>query len=278
MRNAAHMLAIMACFSVWACDRNSPTLERLSQTSQPPVSSNIKESAQTSGNTQTGVATIDVAPQAEADQSFLARFPLEASVLGRSGARVDENGRLGRNREWGALYSPRFQLGAGLAVRMGLAGEDRSMISGGFAAIEAGLVAVEADGTVRSSLPQDRYPGAALSKAETASGAAFFLADICPALIVISNERRLASVLSSQLLSTARENTGRAIRWLSTRRKTLLDYDKDAPNRLLIDALAFQSCGKVIGDPELTGHATEFVSRALEFARGDGVFVEAGGG
>lgn len=231
-------------------------------TTPPPTSSALTPSSVT---------------QIEADQLVLDRFPLEMAAISRGGAEIDEEGLLARNREWEAMFSPRFQTAAGLALRVGLASADWDKVANGFAAIEAGLEAVEADGTVRSSLPQDRFPGAELSDADQASAAAFFLASVFPALSALEKDERASNLISSARIGEANVRIASALTWLGGQTALLEDYDAAAPNRLLYDALAFQSCGSLVDDADARKLADGFVERALDLFREDGVFVEGGG-
>jgi hypothetical protein len=124
-----------------------------------------------------------------ADSLIVARHPIEAAALATPGGEVDGDGLIGRNRQYGQMVSPRLQLGAGAALRIGLHG-DAALATNGFRAIEAGVAAVAADGTVISKVPPDAPAGATLSIGDSASGAAFFMADACPAVLARPSKAR----------------------------------------------------------------------------------------
>ena len=56
----------------------------------------------------------------------------------------------------------------------------------------------------------------------------------------------------------------------------LKKIDAHAPNRLLFDALAFCSLGKLLDDRRSLDVASSFVSKAMNFIHGDGYVIEGG--
>ena len=81
-----------------------------------------------------GPASVSPTP---VDRAVLQRFPAEFRALAAAGLPSDNGGLIGRNRRWGAMYAPRFQLGAGSALRISLAAERPREASLAFAAIRA---------------------------------------------------------------------------------------------------------------------------------------------
>jgi len=57
----------------------------------------------------------------EADVKAYQLFPEAFAARAGAALPVDESGLIGRNRQWGAFFSPRFQLGAGAALRTAIA-------------------------------------------------------------------------------------------------------------------------------------------------------------
>ncbi|MEL6870408.1 MAG: hypothetical protein AAFO81_11460 [Pseudomonadota bacterium] len=132
-------------------------------------------------------------------------------------------------------------------------------------ALVAGLDSIQNDGSIPASLPQRLFPDVRPGPSDLASAAAFFLSDACPALL-------LSGGAPAHEKAIARAST-----WLVNRKASLIARDRQAPNRLLIDALAFIGCARLLDDETLLAHSNEFIAAALTFARDDGVFVEAGG-
>ncbi len=186
------------------------------------------------------------------------------SIISSVGA-PDENGLIGRNKTWGSLYSVRFQYGAGRALRYASAVGDLDVERMARSAIQAGLAQIAPDGSIPASVPNDLFNGRQPSASDQASAAAFFLSDICPALLIAGTSEETNAGISL------------AMGWLSNQVQILRQIDANAPNRLLIDAMAFEACGQLIADNQVRGHAAPFIQDALGRRRADGVFIEAGG-
>jgi hypothetical protein len=211
-----------------------------------------------------------------ADAAIVTRHSIEAVALAAPGAAIDGNGLIGRNRHYGQMVSPRLQLGAGAALRIGLHA-DAGLAINGFRAIESGGAAIKADGTVVSKPPPDAPAGATISAGDSASGAAFFMADACPAILALHQAPDPARIADSARQKSVSQALGRAVSWLIGQADALEAVDRAAPNRLLYDALAYQSCGALAGNKGAMILSEKFVALALTQTRADGVFVERNG-
>ena len=215
-----------------------------------------------------------VAADAEAYRSF----PDALDALATARLPTDDFGLIGRNRTWGAMYSPRFQLGAGAALRVALASGHPAPARRAFRAVEAGAEVVRADGSVPSRLPPEI--GGTPSAADQASGAAFFLGDACLGLLALDASGTADAVASHDRREAVADALGRAVAWLLSQEGVLLGADRLAPNRLLFNARAFQACGALAEDSARAAAAEaagRFIEAALALHRPDGVFVEGGG-
>jgi hypothetical protein len=212
-----------------------------------------------------------------ADRLVFERHPLELSAIAAPGAAIDAGGLIGKNREYGAMISPRLQLGAGSALRIGLHQEKTAMVRAGFRAIEAGVSAITETGIVVSRKPPDAPIGAILSDGDKASGAAFFLSDACTGMLALGASANPDSVADKDRRARVTKMLSLGVQWLSTQTGALQRADKAAPNRLFFDALAFQACGALSGDQVIQNKSVPFVTMALAQTRSDGVFVEGGG-
>jgi hypothetical protein len=212
----------------------------------------------------------------EADNIIVERYRTEAIAVAAPGAAIDTNGLLGRNKRDGRMISARFQLGGGGALRVGLHA-DQQMARNGFLAIEAGLKTVAPNGELISLIPPEAPTRAVLRDGDKASGAAFFLADACPALIALKQNPQRTSIAEDARIVAAEQAIGRGLTWLVTQSANLQEVDGRAPNRLLYNALAYHACGSLVGDRQAATTADGFVDRALSQVRTDGVFVERSG-
>jgi len=216
---------------------------------------------------------------AVADVKAYASFPDAMRAMAASRLPSDGSGLIGRNRTWGALYSPRFQLGAGSALRTALVARRLDKAALAFRAIEVGVEIVQSDGSVPSSVPDEA--GDSLSAADIASAAAFFLGDACLGLLAVEAAARPAAVASDDRRAEVRAGLVRAVEWLLAQQDVLMAVDGSAPNRLLFDARSFQACGSLSTNSELRSAAeraaVSFVEAALRLHADDGHFVEGGG-
>jgi hypothetical protein len=212
----------------------------------------------------------------EADGLIAVRHPSEIKAMTAAGATVASNGLIGRNRRYGRLVSPRFQMGAGAALRSGLH-IDPIRATNAFRAIEVGTSAIAPGGEVHSYVPPDAPKGATLKQADIASGAAFFMADACPAMLALQAFPHADSIAARNRQKTVIASLGRGLDWLIIRADDLEQVDRRAPNRLLHDALAFHSCGVLTDNDAARALASRFVKLALSQTRADGVFIEKGG-
>ena len=210
-------------------------------------------------------ATGDSHDLAALDRQIAVKFPEITYRIATSIGRPDDQGLIGRNRQWGSLYSVRFQYGAGRALRHAIAIEDQSLANTARKAISVGLNSIQPDGAFPASLPAELFPNTRPGPSDQASAAAFFLSDGCTAfLIARPTESEISQIRA-------------AMGWLHVQKGILLRRDQLAPNRLLINALAYGSCGKLLDDESVHAHSDPFLRAALDLMRPDGVFLEAGG-
>jgi len=217
----------------------------------------------------------------EADVKAYQLFPEAFAARAGAALPVDESGLIGRNRQWGAFFSPRFQLGAGAALRTAIAAGRPEAAARAFRAIEVAAKVVEPDGYVPSRLPPGVMGSEELSRANITSAAAFFLGDACLGLLALEAFDQREEVVTSERWVFVRDQLVLALGWLLTQEQRLKEVDGSAPNRLLFNARAFQACGALSLDKHLSERssnaARRFVKRALVLQAPDGHFIEGGG-
>lgn len=214
---------------------------------------------------------------AAADRAAYAAFPDALGARAKRFIPASDDGLLGRNARWGDLYSPRFQMGAGHALRLAVAAGRSDYAQGAFRAIEIAIQNIRDDGYVTSRVPGDL--GVSLSAANIASGAAFFLGDACLGMLALSTQPDASITPKRQRV--VRDALVRANRWLLTQDAALLSVDRLAPNRLLFNARAYQACAQLDSDTSLREASQKLADRfallALTSLSEDGHFVEAAG-
>lgn len=212
----------------------------------------------------------------EADQAAIQQFRDPLRVIMKKFLPPNSRGLIGRNAVWGEMFSPRFQMGAGQSLRIALALYDIKSAAAAYRALEAGTQSIHADGYVTARLPARMRGGKPLSERDVSRAAAFYLSDACTALLALENHHRANQVAPFKRRAKVMEAMRRALNWLMAGRGTLLQADDRAPNRLLIDALAFHACGELNQHTAAVDTAGMFVKRALALWR-KGYFVEKSG-
>lgn len=213
---------------------------------------------------------------AAADKATFTRFMELGSIAG-SGVPPEGTPLIGRNRTWGDLYSPRFQVGAGFAVRIAAAAREGAALERAFSAVSVAVRDQNEDGSLPSSVPDSVGMGQQPGPADVASAVAFYLQDACPALLALAAVDPRGDFVALEARSDLEARLAAALGWLETQTDRLRQVDAQAPNRLLHNAVAFQSCAVLTQTSAGLGLAEAFVALALAFQNGDGVLEEAGG-
>lgn len=212
----------------------------------------------------------------EADRLFHTRFPSEAPRLAIAGTPLPGERLIGRNRQWGEMYASRFQMGTGTAHRLLLAAGARAEAQRALDGIKAGFSTMEPSGRLPARVPISASMGQAMSDADVASGAAFFLGDACTALLALATQPDGVSLIAASRQAELQAKAVRSAAWLHTQAPLLLAADAAAPNRLLFDARALLACTALAPDDALRRSAETFVQRALQLQSPEGWFVEGG--
>jgi hypothetical protein len=184
-------------------------------------------------------------------------------------ARPGNTGAIGRNKE--QYITVAFQRGALKLILYGISTGRLAPVEDGLRSINYGFGAQTPDGGFRS----ESYHGQIMTEGDKASSAAFFLSAVGMSYCLISDSP-FADRFAGDL-TALRPKLAKAIEWLKERRERLLHYDREAPNRLAFDAVAFKSAGLILNDDALSNMGTAFANSVLEMQRQDGVFLEKNG-
>ncbi len=217
---------------------------------------------------------VDPAP---VDAMVYKAFTTEFQTLAGKGIAKNKSGLLGRNHKWGKLYSPRFQLGAGKALRITLVAGDMGRAKKAYLGIRKGTEAISENGYVRTTIPAKIARGRSLSEGDIASAAAFYLGDACLGIIAMEAIVDVKKVANKRSRKMTKKALKRGIVWLLSQQEVLMKYDHHAPNRLLFDALAFQACGVLAHNEPSIKAASTFVQNAIQLLNPEGYFLEGGG-
>lgn len=211
------------------------------------------------------------------DAALWTSFPEPMAALAASTLPTDDSGLIGRNRQWGDMYSARFQLGVGFSLRIFLAGQQATQQGLAFRGIEIAFSTIEEDGLMPSRVPEEISGGGEPGRQDVASAASFFLGDACHGLLALRQTPNSNELIEESRQLYVAEQVARAIRWLETEVEVLQQADAAAPNRLLFSARTFIACGALVEAPDIVDIGDDFIARALVLQREDGVFLEGGG-
>lgn len=112
------------------------------------------------------------------------------------------------------------------------------------------------------------------------SGVAFFASALGSSLVLLQQSSWYAGLKSGPLhnrIMMLREPIRKMLSYLEANKQLLQDYDQQAPNRLLFDAVAFYSLGVYLNDALAQTTARDFINRALQKQDGSGYFIEGDG-
>ncbi len=137
------------------------------------------------------------------------------------------------------------------------------------------------DGGFALHIPTEQKGAKPPSRGDLASGTAFFLASAASGVLSLEQspwfQKSPELKRARRRLEELRDDLGKAADFLLGEEETLGQYDAKAPNRLFIDALAYQALGLYLERPNLIEAGHSFAQRALAQQDGAGYFIEGGG-
>ncbi|MEM1441408.1 MAG: hypothetical protein AAGF67_03645 [Verrucomicrobiota bacterium] len=192
---------------------------------------------------------------------------------------TDKNGAMGRNRK--DYFHVRFQMGIHHLANFAIASQDTRGIEHFLRGMEFALSHQQEDGRFAVNIPAELKSQKGPSEADLASGVAFFLSSAGLGLDALYSsswfqepaELKPAHERCDTILESLRPSLAALIEDAPLLRKA----DLHAPNRLLFDAAAFLSLGRLLEDANAIATGEEFLALALEAIHEDGYFIEGGG-
>jgi hypothetical protein len=213
-----------------------------------------------------------------ADKQIYTAYPQDYSAFASPGLPPDSTYLLNRNYLWQGLYSPRWQLFSGKALRVKLAAAKSADAKRAFMALKVGSDAIAADGSIPFKLPSS-ITGNDIKEDVVAQAGSFYLGEACLAMEALSqySSTFVSTVASKNQISVVKGALNRGYIWLKTQDNILRAADIDSPNRLFFDALAFSACGHLFGDNSALNLVESYIAYAAELAHIEGYFIEKGG-
>lgn len=190
-----------------------------------------------------------------------------------------DDGALGRNKSDGRYSTVRWQLDLLALVEGGVLKGATNLVEAGLRAMEYGFRRQEPDGGFR----YDPIPGVSQTPTagDLASGASFYLASVGAAVFLLDRSawfRSNADCAPLRVRLTALDpSLSAALSYLKSKQVLLMEYDAQAPNRLLFDAMGAVGLARYLGDAAGLELAQSFCERALGLQDREGWFKEGAG-
>ena len=190
------------------------------------------------------------------------------------------SGAIGRNRN--GYFHVRFQRGMHHVADYALATKQVDIVDRFLTAVEYSLQRQLPSGDFELVIPDALRDQGKPSIADRASGVAFFASSLGLGLHALeTNDWFQTSPDCKRLrsrLSTIKPRLRSTLSFLIEHERYLEAADQKAPNRLLFDAIAYITLGKLVNDNAAAKIGSTFADRALEqIDPHDGYFLEGGG-
>ena len=187
------------------------------------------------------------------------------------------NGAMSRNIN--AYFSVRFQMGISNLADYAIDIQNTIALEKVIKSIEYSFQYQLANGDFQVVIPPNtNYPTP--TEGDLASGNAFFLSSLGPALLALEESTYYNSTFNVSFknrIEVLRPKIQSALNYLTTKNTVLQVYDKDAPNRLFFDGLAFYSLGKWLNDTNGKVIGLNFAQLGISKKSPKGYFLEKGG-
>ncbi len=207
---------------------------------------------------------------AQLDQALLRRLAASAQPA--------SDGALGRNRS--GYFHARFQMDVLPLTLYAITTAQPADLDTALRAISYAFAYQEPSGDFALQLPA-ALQNQQLSAGDRASGTAFFLAALGPALLALDDSPWYAqdadTAAARQQIEQLRPSFERALAFLKSQASVLQRADAAAPNRLLFDALALVSLGRYLNDQAAQLLGIDVMDRALALQDPAGFYAERGG-
>ncbi|MEM9644455.1 MAG: hypothetical protein AAF989_05640 [Planctomycetota bacterium] len=209
----------------------------------------------------------------------ISALPTDLTEVLAHGSRCDEAGAMGRNHP--KYFHVRFQSGMHRLAFHAIAKEDPRVLSDFVRALEYSLDHQLPSGAFELVIPDSLRTARRPTKADLASGLAFFLASAGTGLHALetSDWAMASKAIAAQRdrLAATKPALTRSLNRLLANKAVLAEYDSVAPNRLLFDAVAFHTLGTLLDNQNALSASREFVNKAFRLVDAEGYFIEKGG-
>ena len=193
-------------------------------------------------------------------------------------ASFNDEGAIGRNIN--GYFHVRFQLGMNTISDLAITRERTDALEATVKAIEYAFSYQKPEGDFELLIPEELSELGEPLEADLASGVAFFGSSLGLSLFSLSQSTWYNSPEIQPLrerITSKNEQFLSMLNYLKSVKQMLFEIDAEAPNRLLFNAVAFQSFGLYLDDNESIAIAADFANDVLQLQHDDGYFIEGGG-
>ena len=203
--------------------------------------------------------------------------------LAQAVERPSAHGALGRNKD--GYFHVRFQLNMTALSDFAVTTERVDALQYWAQTIVYSFNQQQSDGSFEFSPPDALVNSphyTPLRVGDLESGTAFFASSLGLSLLSLQHSNWFLSDQATQMIraeiDSLRPSFEKTLDYLLARKDVLKQYDAQAPNRLLFDALAYYSLGKYLSRVDAQVVASEFIDSALNLRDPEqGYFIEGGG-
>ena len=207
-------------------------------------------------------------------------FPLDITAKLAEANAPNASGAIGRNKN--GYFHVRFQRGMHHVADYALASKQPDIVDRFLTAAEYALQRQLPSGDFELLIPETMRNQGKPSVANRASGVAFFASSLGLGLRALETNDWFKTSSECEMhrsrLSAIRPKLRSTLRYLIQHERHLEAVDRQAPNRLLFDAIAYITFGEILNDDEALEIGSAFADKALEQVdRKDGYFIESNG-
>lgn len=207
------------------------------------------------------------------EYDILRAFPPGRLAALSSGDRPTAQGFSGENRRIGRWIEAGPQRGSCRGVIAAVVADDLAAADDCWRGIEIAFAHQRADGGFEAEIRPNGQSARPYSAAvETAF---FFLQELGRTILVIRQSPHAAHF--QERLAALQPKIRRACAFIALGSDQIITTTSHAPNRIIIAAKAFGTCGLVLEDDALIGIARKLIAHALTLRDAEGVFLEKGG-
>lgn len=192
----------------------------------------------------------------------------------------NEKGALGRNKD--AYFHARFQFNQTRLADYAVSTQNEAALDAFVQSMEFAFAHQLSNGDFEMVVPESVQSTSGTSpfdQSDQVSATSFYGYSLGMALVALENSTWFQSLESEvrNKINALKPSIALLLNFLKSHQGILMEKDRHAPNRLLINACALYSLGSYLDDQQAKELAIAYVNAAIKQAHPDGYFIEGGG-